>query len=193
MFDLGWRQWLVVISILMALFGTIPYIKDTLKGKTKPNRVSWLMWSVAPLIGVGAALSAGAEFWPMLRILFTGIMPLIVFIVTFMAPKAYWKLEVFDYLCGFCSVVAILIWLVIDEPVLAILVAATADGFAFAPTIKKAWTNPETETLSLYVVGAASMLLIFPSIPELSIENLAFPVYLLIGHITMISIIKVRR
>jgi hypothetical protein len=36
-------QYLVLVGAAVGLLGLIPYIKDTLIGKTKPNRVTWLM------------------------------------------------------------------------------------------------------------------------------------------------------
>ena len=36
------------------------YLRDTLRGTTKPNRVTWLLWAVAPLAGCSGRASARA-------------------------------------------------------------------------------------------------------------------------------------
>lgn len=173
-------HWLVVLSALVSLSGSVAYIRDTLKGTTKPNRMSWLLWALAPLIGTGAALSAHADIWATTRTFLAGFIPLMVLLASFINPKSYWKLTLFDFLCGACSVLALIIWGVADSPRLAVLLAATADGFAALPTIRKAWQHPETETGLTYAAGLVAVLLVLPSIPKWSVENSAFQVYLLI-------------
>ena len=52
-------QYLVFVGAGVQLLGIAAYVKETLRGKTKPNKVTWLMWSIAPLIATFAALSDG--------------------------------------------------------------------------------------------------------------------------------------
>ena len=175
-------HWLVVISALISLCGSIAYIRNTIKGKSKPNRVSWLMWSIAPLIGTGAALAAGADIWGTTRIFLSGFIPFTVLIVSFFNPRSYWKLNKFDFTCGIFSLLAILIWSIAGSPVVAILFAAIGDGFACLPTIFKAWKYPETETGLTFIAGFFATLIIFPSIPVWNIQNSAFQIYLLLAN-----------
>ena len=81
---------------------------------------------------------------------------------------------------------ALFVWLGIDSPRLAILCAAIGDGFAVIPTLVKAWHHPETETGSAYIAALVSVLLVLPSIPEWTIENAAFQIYLLIGSVVLL-------
>ena len=175
-------HFLVVVSAIISIAGSSIYIRDTLKGKTKPNRVSWLMWAIAPLIGTFAALSLHADPWATTRIFLAGFLPLIVFLSSFINKRSFWKLTTFDLLCGFCSLVALALWLFVDLPRISILLAAIGDGFASLPTILKAWKYPETETGLTYVASFVAVLLILPSIPKWNIENSAFQIYLLIAN-----------
>src|SRR3989339_1097658 len=100
---MNFTHWLVIISVLISVGGSYTYISDTLSGKTKPNRVSWLMWSLAPLISLGAALSSGGDLWANMRVFTAGFIPLVIFCVSFINPKSYWKLNFFDLACGLCS------------------------------------------------------------------------------------------
>jgi len=182
LFGITFVHWLVILSAVISIAGSVAYIRDTISGKTKPNRVTWSMWALAPLIGTAAALYAEADIWATSRIFLAGFLPLIVFSASFINPKSYWKLTTFDLLCGACSVLALLLWIGIDSPRLAILFAALGDGFAAVPTIRKAWKNPETETGLTYLAGFLSVVLIIPSIPKWDIENSAFQIYLLIAN-----------
>ncbi len=60
-FNIAFVHWLVILSIIIGVGGAMAYIRDTFIGKTKPNRVSWLIWTIAPLLGASAAISARAD------------------------------------------------------------------------------------------------------------------------------------
>ena len=186
-------HWLVVLSAAISVAGSSVYIRDTLRGTTKPNRVSFFLWSLAPLIGTGAALSAHADGWATVRIFMSGFMPLLIFGASFINPKSYWRLTTFDMLCGVCSVLALLVWGFADSPRLAILFAAIADGFACIPTLVKAWKYPETETGIAYIGSFIAALIVIPAIPVWNIENSAFQVYLLTANFLLLLAVYRKR
>jgi len=68
-------QYLVFLGAAVNIWGAFFYIRDTLRGETKPNRATWLMWSIAPLIATVAALSQGVG-WAVLPVLMAGFGPL---------------------------------------------------------------------------------------------------------------------
>lgn len=184
---------LVIVSTLISFSGAYVYVHDTLRGTTKPNRVSYAMFALAPLIGTAAALSAHADLWVTVRTFIGGFVPLVVLIVSFINPNSYWKLTLFDFICGVFSVVALILWLVIDQPAIAVLFAALADGFATIPTIKKSWTNPETESGFSYLMYMLSTLIILPAIPVWNLQNSAFQIYLLMANIIILFAIYRKR
>ncbi|NJN38073.1 MAG: hypothetical protein HC790_04000 [Acaryochloridaceae cyanobacterium CSU_3_4] len=186
MFSLPLIHWLVVLSVLISVGGAYAYIRDTLSGKSKPNRVSWAMWTLAPLIGTAAAFASNADFWATSRIFLAGFLPLLVFLASFVNPKSYWQLTSFDLICGSLSLLALFVWVIIDSPHIAILLAAAGDGFASCPTLIKAWKHPETETGITYGAFFISVVLVIPSIPVWNIENAAFQIYLLMGNALML-------
>lgn len=190
---MSFAHWLVVLSAVISITGASAYIRDTLSGKSKPNRVTWGMWALSPLIGTVAAFSANADVWATTRIFLAGFLPLLVFIASFVNPKSYWRLTIFDLLCGVCSILALVVWGITSSPIFAILIAATGDGFATLPTLKKAWVHPETETGITYIAGFVSVLLIIPSIPVWNIENSAFQAYLLIANTLLLFVVYRKR
>ncbi len=182
-------HWLVILSALISLSGAYAYIKDMFRGKSKPNLVTWGLWAFAPLIATGAAFSAHADIWATARIFMSGFGPFLVFFSAFIIKQGYWKLSRFDYICGVLSIVSISAWLLADSPLLAILLAATADLLATLPTLIKAWKYPETETLYTYIVGIFTATIIIPAIPIWNIENAAFQVYLMIANIGLCLVV----
>ena len=79
-------QFLVVVSGLLMFWGGYGYLRDTLAGRTKPNRVSWSLWALAPLISLGAAFDADADVWASIRVLIGGVVPGVIFLASFTFP-----------------------------------------------------------------------------------------------------------
>ena len=186
MFLLSVEHWLVILSAIIMVSGGYAYIRDTLAGRTKPNRVTWSMWALAPLIGAGAAWSSNADAWTTVRIFLAGFMPLVVFIATFANSKSYWKITTFDLLCGALSLIALFFWVLADSPRTAIILAASGDGLASLPTLIKAWRYPETETGLTFIASLISVVLVIPSIPVWNVENAAFQIYLLLVNFLLV-------
>lgn len=172
-------QYLVFVGATVQALTSIFYIQDILRGKTKPNRVSWLLWSVAPLIATAAALSNGVA-WAVLPVFLSGFTPLITFIASFANPKAYWKLGALDYLCGFFSLLALVFWGITKEPVIVIGFAILSDFFAGVPTLIKSWHHPETESGSAYFGGLVSALSGFFAIHAWVFSEYAFLMYIVL-------------
>ena len=181
-FEIPLSHWLVIASVGISLLGSFAYIRDTLAGRSKPNRVSWFLWAFVPLLGAGAALSLQADIWATVRVIVSGLVPLMVFSISFINPNAYWKLSAFDLTCGAIAIVALGVWAIVDLPRISILLLALADGFAALPTIMKAWRFPETETGLAYLASFFAVILVLPSIPVWNIENSAFQIYLLTAN-----------
>jgi hypothetical protein len=178
-------EWLVLIGVAAQFIGIIAYIKDTLRGKNKPNKISWMMWAVAPMIATFAALSDGVG-WSVLPVFMSGFGPLLVFISSFVNRNAYWKLERFDYLCGICSILALVFWGITREPAVAIMFAIASDAFAAVPTLAKILAHPETETPFPYITGMFSAFTSFAAMQTRSFSAYAFPAYLIIINSSLI-------
>ena len=179
--NFGIAQFLVIISALLMLWGGYAYLRDTLAGITKPNKVSWFLWAFAPLVSIGAAFSADADIWASVRVIVGGIVPAVVFAASFVNRNSYWKLTGFDLFCGGLSLVALLFWQLADSPSLAVLLASASNTFASVPTFVKAWKFPETETRQIFIAAFLSSILIIPAIPSWTVENSAFQISLMVS------------
>jgi hypothetical protein len=169
-------NWVYLGSAIGAL-GTAVYLRDTLRGSTKPNRVTWLLWAVAPLLAAAVELNEGVG----LRALPTfmiGFMPLLVFVASFHNATSVWKVRRIDYACGAMSVIGTVVWLATRNGVLAISAAIAADFLAGIPTVMKSWTHPETETVHSYVGAVISMVILLLTIDHWTFDVAAFPLFI---------------
>ena len=173
-------QSLVIVSALLLLWGGYAYLRDTLAGRTKPNRVTWFLWALAPLVSFGAAFSADADNWASVRVLVGGVVPAVIFLGSFVNKNSYWRLTRFDWLCGGLSLTALLFWQFVNSPLIAVLLATAANAFASIPTFIKAWNFPETETRLIFNTSFLSAILIIPAIPVWTIANSAFQIGLMV-------------
>jgi hypothetical protein len=178
-------EYLVIIAAVASLIAAFVYIRSMFVGGTKPNRVTWLMWAIAPLIGTAAALSNGVG-WAILPVFMAGFSPFLIFVASFFAKKAYWKPSTFDYVCGVLSAFALIIWWLTKNPDIAIVFAIASDALASIPTLRKAWTNPETESVWPFIIGT------FGAASSLAVATLwtfseyAFPSYLILVNILIL-------
>ena len=148
--------------------------------------------AIAPLIATFAGISKGVT-WAVLPVFMSGFGPFCILVASFFSKKAYWKLTKFDYVCGLFSALALVLWLVTKEANVAIIFAIIADGLAAAPTLKKAWTNPETESVVQYSAGLVSALTSFTAINLWVFPEYAFPVYLVVMDILLIFSVCAKR
>jgi hypothetical protein len=167
----------VYLGSALGVVGGAFYLRDTLRGTTQPNRVTWLLWAVAPLLAAAVEFNSGVG----LRTLTTfviGFMPLLVFVASFKNPAAVWKIGRLDYLCGALSVGGTIGWLVTRSGVVAIVAAIVADGLAAVPTLVKSWTNPETESVSSYLGALANSAILLLTVDHFTTAEVAFPIYI---------------
>ena len=178
-------EYLVFVAAFGSLLAAFAYIRSMFKGQTKPNRVTWFMWSIAPFIATAAAVSNGVG-WAVMPVFMSGFSPFLVFTASFFNKKAYWKLTRFDYLCGVLSGLALVVWFVTKDPNSAIVFAIVSDAAAAVPTLVKAWHNPETESAWPFIIGTFSPMTSFLVASAWGFSELAFPTYLIAINVTLL-------
>jgi hypothetical protein len=184
-------QYIVLLGAAVNLAGCSAYIRDTLSGKTKPNRVSFLLWSLILFIGTAAEFSDGVR-WAAVPVFMSGFCPFMVLAASFVNKNAYWKLQSFDYICGFLSLLAVVLWRFTHQPSVAIVFAIAGDLLAALPVLKKSWTDPETESRIAFVCGAFAAATSFFAIQEWKFTEYAFPAYIVAIDLTIFFVIYLR-
>jgi hypothetical protein len=117
---------------------------------------------------------------------------LFILILTFFTKYAPWKIHLSDYLGGVLSMIAIFFWITVNDPARAILFLITADLFASLPTIRKAWKDPKTESLTVYALGILGNSIGLATLKTWNISTSGFSIYLIILGIIMIIAIMHR-
>ncbi|MGP0030192.1 MAG: hypothetical protein ACLPVF_06765 [Acidimicrobiales bacterium] len=167
----------VYVGVALGVLGSAGYLRDTLRGTTHPNRVTWLLWAVAPLLATAVELRSGVGLRTLTTFTF-GFMPLLIFIASFHNPSAVWRIRRLDYVCGALSVAGTAAWLLTRSGTFAIAAAIAADFLAAVPTVVKSWTNPETESVSAYAGALANATIVLLTLTQWTVAEAAFPLYI---------------
>lgn len=168
---------IITLGGVVNIYGIFSYSRDTLQGKTRPNRATWLMWAIAPIIAGIAALAEGAG-WASVPVLMAGVGSLFVLLASFVNSDSFWQLGTLDYVCAVLSLLALILWQITREPEIAIAFAILSDVLATAPTIVKSWEDPDSESPSAYVAGLFNALTSFTAFTTWNFSEIAFPLYL---------------
>lgn len=179
----------VIIGAVLNLIGSIGYIIDTIKGTTKPNRFTWFLWALAPLIAFIVEIHKGVGIASLMTFM-VGFGPLMVFIASFVNKKSYWQIGKLDIICGILSVLGLVLWLITREGNVAIIFAILADLFAGIPTIFKSYKEPTTESSLAFLMASISATITLLTIKTWDFAHYGFPAYILAICLLLFILIK---
>ncbi len=171
------------------MIGFVAYAHNTWKGDTKPNRVTWVLWTVAPLIAFFAQISEGVGIGALLS-LAIGVGPLLVLAASFANKKSYWQVSRSDLICGAVSILALILWFITGTGIVAIVLSMVADFMASVPTLIKAYRNPETESSTAFLAGIIATIITIFSLSRWNFASVGFPVYLLLNGTALFVFIR---
>ncbi|MEI8175051.1 MAG: hypothetical protein WCG28_03820 [bacterium] len=180
-----------MIAGAIAFFAYLVYMVSVLRGKTKPNRATWWIWAFMGLILALSYQLSGAEntIWvPYVE--FLG--PFLVAILSIKYGEGGLNNKT-DIICLFGAFISIILWLVFDNPVVALVTNLAVDSFAVVPTIKKSYLRPEGEDFwAWFGTGVADSLNFF-AVERMTFAVLVYPIYMLVSDLIVISILFMRK
>lgn len=160
-----------IVAGILSLVGYIPYVYAILKGETKPNKATWIIWTI---VGGLLAFSYLAEqglssSWLPLGY-FVG--PLIVAVLSFWYGYSQWTRV--DVICIAAAGISIIPWILSDNASLTLLINVFIDSVGAIPTLIKTYHEPETEdfnawliffianTIQLFAITTMNLAVIYP-------------------------------
>lgn len=181
-----------LLSALLFLVGDYRYFKDTLDGKTVPQRVTWGVAFLLNSIGFANQYASGASnsLWLFgAASLATGA----IFVASiFKGVGGYSKLDIFAMVTTLAGVG---LWIIFDSPLLSILSTLIVVEVSLTPTIMKAKKHPESETKIAWLFGCISCIMAAISVGEWNWVLLILPLNAAIiqGYISYILYFETKR
>lgn len=182
----------VIVGAAINLIGSSSYVFQTLKGRARPNRVTWFLWALAPLIAFSAEIGQGVGLRSLMTFM-VGFGPAMVLIASFLNNKAVWKITRFDIICGCLSIIALVAWKITGVGNIAIGLSIVADLLAATPTIVKAYKYPKTEHYTIFLFGAISALITLLTIKQWTFAQYGFPLYIAVVCVALVALIVTPR
>jgi hypothetical protein len=173
------KEIFALVSAILILAAAPPYVINTLRGKTRPERVTWLIFSVLGLIAFISQLGLGASW----SLVFSGLDTAASILVLSLSIKhgvgGHTKL---DTIALVVAAIGVVIAIIAKAPVISLLGVILADLSGMGLTIKKTYLKPESETtVSWLLVGTASLFGLL-SVGRFSYGILLYPFYLMLAN-----------
>lgn len=185
-------EYVIYISLAVSLVANFVYIRETLLGKTKPDRASWFVWALIPLIASFLVFIEG-ELYSAVPLFISGFTSFLVFLSSFFNKNAYWKFDKIDIYCLLSAVIAIGFWLLCEDVMWATFFIIVAQFISFIPTYIKSWKLPYSENLSVYYSGVLNTLLSLIVLKEFNFNTAGFAISSLFMLFFEILILKTSR
>jgi hypothetical protein len=187
---IGLAPVLGVLAGVVGVIDTIPYVRDTLRGATRPHRGTWLIWGVLALVVFLSQRADGAT-WSLVMAGAQVVLTVLVFILAIRMGEG-----------GLSSTDAILIaiagggvagWMLVEEPIVATACVIVADLIGAAMMVPKVYRDPGSETLVTFVLASAGGALAAAAVGMADASLLAYPVYYCVVNGAIALLIHHRR
>jgi hypothetical protein len=174
------------LSGLAILASYIPYIRDIFLKKTKPERMSWLIWVALSAISLFSQEAKGATF----SLIVTGseaVGELLVFILAIKYGLGGFLKR--DLMALGAAAGSLILWYLTNEPAVALFAVTLIDASGAALTVMKTYEQPTTETISGWVLTAIGGFLGCLAVGGFNFILLVFPIYILVASLAVLAAI----
>lgn len=176
----------LVLSVVITVGSVVPYIRDILKGTTKPNIVSWLTWTM--LTGVATIAELAAHQYR--TAIFTSSAVLETLIIVLLGLRyGYAKYSKFDAICQIGTLVGFLLWWIFNSPTAAIIASVTIDFIGALPTVRHSFLAPGEETWSTYAMAGVGGLLAILALTSYNWASLTYPIYIVLINMVFVAVL----
>lgn len=173
-----------ITATLLNIAGYVPYIRDILRGRVKPQRVTWGIWTVLTSIAAYNQVVNGGG-WSSLFFISTTLLVVITFVLSL--KYGVGGASRLDMISLFLSGGLLLYWVISRETRYSTLLAVVIDGIGATPTIVKTRRSPGTETYPQWVLAAIGGLLTVFAVETGDWVLVVYPVYIFVFNSIIVA------
>ena len=167
-----------IVAGVIALGGAVPYVIDTLRGRTRPNRATWLVYAVIGCCVVASSWAAGGR-WTLLVPVAYIIGPVAILIASIRHGEGGWS--PLDRCCLAGAAAGTAAWLLSGDPRVGVWLHTAVDALGTAPTLVKSWRDPQHENRPAWTLFAIASLLNLGAIEPWNVGQAVFAAWLALG------------
>jgi hypothetical protein len=179
-----------MLAGLAAVVNTIPYIRDIVRGTTRPHRGTWFVWAVLAIVVYGSQRADGAS-WSLIMAGAQAMLTTLVFVLA--VRRGEGGLSATDAAFTAMAAVGVIGWLVADEPIVATASVVAADLVAAAMMAPKTYRDPGSETLVSFALASVGGALAAGAVGTASLALLMYPIYFCVVNAAIALLIFRRR
>ena len=182
-----------VLGVLAALVGvadTLPYVRDTLHGTTRPHRGTWLIWAVLAIVVCLSQRADGAS-WSLLMAVAQAVLTSLIFLLAI--GRGEGGMTAADRVMVAIAGAGVIGWMIAGEPIVATACVIAADLIGAALMVPKTHRDPDSETLVTFALAGLSGALAAGAVGTLDVSLLLYPMYFLLVNGSMAIFIHHRR
>lgn len=179
------------LAVIITLVSFIPYFYYIFKKQVKAHAITFFIWTLT--VG-GIATSQwmeGAEqgAWTT-TVVFFG-----VFLIFLLSCFYYGERNIvpFDWGCLAFALLGWSLWLFTNAPLYAVIILTLVDMTAIMPTYRKAYLEPEQESVIFYFLGTLNYVIGLGAFAVYNSINLIYPIMIILVNSTFMAMLIYRR
>ena len=175
---------------LIGVFDTIPYVRDTVRGATRPHRGTWLIWGVLAIIACLSQYTDGAS-WSLVMAGTQAVLTILIFALSIRWGEG--GISAAELVMIAIAGAGVAGWLVADEPIVATVCVVAADLVGAALMLPKTYRDPDSETLLTFALASVGGALAAGAVGAVDVSLLLYPVYYCVVNAGLALLIWQRR
>ncbi|MBD3280000.1 hypothetical protein GF389_00565 [Candidatus Dojkabacteria bacterium] len=177
---------LIGLSTILGLLAALVYAWAILRGQARPHRTTRVVLLVIGSVSFLSLLAQGDQ----VAVWLAGgafLFSVVIFILSLKYGMGGWAK--IDILSLIIAIVGIVLWQITNDPILALYLSIGADLAGMVPAMVKTYHLPKTESAPVFFLFAVASLLNILAVESWTVEEIAFPGYLLVVNLVMVGLI----
>lgn len=169
------KEIFAVSSLAVSIAANIPYIIETIQGKVKPERISWLLWTLLGGTYFFSAVFSDGAIWFTFGELIGPVIILLLSLKYGVGGKSR-----FDKYSLGVALIAFCLLFILEGVLISLLLALFIDGIGATLTIRKLLLDPASESRNFWALAAVAGVLALLSLRTYNVETVLFPAYVVL-------------
>ena len=164
-------------AAFLSIYAFLPYIRDILAGRTRPERSSWLIWSLLSTVTLLSQAYEGATTSLWFAAMQTGGTILICALTFWKGDRR--KFETEDSQVLTATAVGVWLWAEMETAAYAMMVTVSMSFMGGMMTMRKAFYDPDSETMATWGAFFVASALALVAVGKVDWVLMAYPLYVM--------------
>jgi hypothetical protein len=179
-----------VLAGVVGVVDTVPYVRDIVRGTTRPHRGTWFIWGMLAIVVCVSQRADGAS-WSLVMAGTQAVLTSLIFVLAIRRGEG--GLGATDGMLIAIAAGGMAAWVVVDEPVIATACVIAADLIAAAMMVPKVYRDPGSETLMTFALAGVGGALATGAVGATDASLLCYPIYYCLVNWAIALLIHHRR